>query len=335
MSLPTWLVFPTERTRVQYNEQGSVMSHHNIDDLVLPVIGELALSSSHRDCPTSSKSFPDGSRYRIEIPSIETPDLMKIVIAESKIHNLKVSRVSQGSGIWLLKDEEITEMLDLGKANDIEVCLFVGPRAEWDLGAQSTSPGGGALAPSLRGTRQLTQAIRELVHACDLGLRCVLVADLGLMMLIKQLKEYGDLPLDLKIKTSAVMPSSNPASAKVFEDYGATSLNVAADLSIEDLSDLRKAVDVFIDLYIESPDSLGGILRYYDIPEIIRVASPVYLKFGLRNSTSLYPFGDHLKSGGEGITREKVRRAAIGMEILRNFQQTDLTVGKVSKLKSL
>jgi len=260
---------------------------------------------------------------------------MKIVIAEAKTHNLKISRVSQGSGIWLLKDEEITEMLDLGKANDIEVCLFVGPRAEWDLGAQATSPGGSALAPSLHGTRQLTQAIRELVHACDLGLRCVLVADLGLMMLIKQLKERGDLPLDLKIKTSAVLPCSNPASAKVFEDYGATSLNVAADLSIEDLSDLRKAVDVFIDLYIESPDSLGGILRYYDIPEIIRVASPVYLKFGLRNSVSLYPYGDHLKSVGEGITREKVRRAAIGMEILKNYQQTDLTVEKIPKLKSL
>ena len=122
-------------------------------------------------------------------------------------------------------------MLDLGKVNDIEVCLFVGPRAEWDLGAQATSPSGSALAPSLHGTRQLTQAIRELVHACDLGLRCVLVADLGLMMLIKQLKERGDLPLDLKIKTSAVLPSSNPASAKVLEDYGATSLNVAADLS--------------------------------------------------------------------------------------------------------
>lgn len=331
MSLLTWIVFPTERTVVQYHEQRGAMSHHNNDDLVLPVIGELALSSSHRDCPTSSQSFPDGSRYRIEIPSIETPDLMKIVIAEAKTHNLNISRVSQGSGIWLLKDEEITEMLDLGKVNDIEVCLFVGPRAEWDLGAQATSPSGSALAPSLHGTRQLTQAIRELVHACDLGLRCVLVADLGLMMLIKQLKERGDLPLDLKIKTSAVLPSSNPASAKVLEDYGATSLNVAADLSIEDLSDLRKAVSVFIDLYIESPDSLGGILRYYDIPEIIRVAAPIYLKFGLRNSLSLYPYGDHLKSAGEGITREKVRRAAIGMEILKNYQQAKLTVKKIPK----
>lgn len=331
MSLLTWLIFPTERTVVQYHEQRGAMSHHNNDDLVLPVIGELALSSSHRDCPTSSQSFPDGSRYRIEIPSIETPDLMKIVIAEAKTHNLKISRVSQGSGIWLLKDEEITEMLDLGKVNDIEVCLFVGPRAEWDLGAQATSPSGSALAPSLHGTRQLTQAIRELVYACDLGLRCVLVADLGLMMLIKQLKERGDLPLDLKIKTSAVLPSSNPASAKVLEDYGATSLNVAADLSIEDLSDLRKAVSVFIDLYIESPDSLGGILRYYDIPEIIRVAAPIYLKFGLRNSLSLYPYGDHLKSAGEGITREKVRRAAIGMEILKNYQQANLTVKKIPK----
>ena len=154
-------------------------------------------------------------------------------------------------------------------------------------------------------------------------------------MLIKQLKERGDLPLDLKIKTSAILPSSNPASARVFEDYGATSINVAADLSIEDLSDLRKAVDIFIDLYIESPDSLGGILRYYDIPEIIRVTSPVYLKFGLRNSASLYPFGDHLKSVGVGITREKVRRAAIGMEILKNYQQGISTVEKVPKLKSL
>jgi len=30
-------------------------------------------------------------------------------------------------------------------------------------------------------------------------------------------------------------------------------------------------------------------VRLYEIPEIIRVAAPVYIKFGLRNAPNIYP----------------------------------------------
>lgn len=265
--------------------------------------------------PSSTKHFPDGSKYRIEIPSVESPALLDTVITESKSRNLTIHRVSQGSGIMLMHSSEIEQMISVAKANSIELCLFVGPRAEWDIGAQAFSVGGASLAPSLRGSNQLSHAIQELTNATRLGLRSVLVADIGLLKVIQELKKTGVLPEDLLVKTSAVLPGSNPATARLLEDLGANSINVSADLTLQDLSDIRSAIDATIDLYIESPDSLGGLMRYYDIPEIVRIAAPVYLKFGLRNAPSLYPFGKQLEQVGIASAREKVRRAAIGIEI--------------------
>lgn len=273
--------------------------------------------------PSSTKHFPDGNSYRIEIPSVESPTLLEAVIAEAKSRNLTIHRVSQGSGIMLMQSSEIEQMLAVTKANSIELCLFVGPRAEWDIGAQAYSLGGASLAPSLRGSSQLNHAIQELINVTKLGLRSVLVADIGLLKVIQALKKSGELPSDLMVKTSAVLPSSNPATAKLLEDLGANSINVSADLSLQDLSEIRQSIDATLDLYIESPDSLGGLMRYYDIPEIVRIAAPVYLKFGLRNAPSLYPFGKQLEQVGIASAREKVRRAAIGIEIYeRQAKQT-------------
>lgn len=273
--------------------------------------------------PSSTKHFLDGSSYRIEIPSVESISILEAAISEAKSRNLTIHRVSQGSGIMLLHSSEIKQMLAVTEANSIELCLFVGPRAEWDIGAQALSVGGSSLAPSLRGSSQLNHAIQELINVTKLGLRSVLVADIGLLKVIQALKKSGELPSDLVVKTSAVLPSSNPATAKLLEDLGANSINVSADLSLQDLSEIRQSIDATLDLYIESPDNLGGLMRYYDIPEIVRIASPVYLKFGLRNAPSLYPFGKQLEEVGIASAREKVRRAAIGIEIYeRQANQT-------------
>lgn len=273
--------------------------------------------------PSSAKHFPDGSSYKIEIPSVESPALFDAVIAEAKSHNLTIHRVSQGSGIMLMHSSDIEQMLSVAKANSIELCLFVGPRAEWDIGAQAFSVGGASLAPSLRGSIQLNHAIQELINVTKLGLRSVLVADIGLLKVIQALKKSGELPSDLVVKTSVVLPSSNPATARLLEDLGANSINVSADLSLQDLSEIRQSIDATLDLYIESPDSLGGLMRYYDIPEIVRIAAPVYLKFGLKNAPSLYPFGKQLEQVGIASVREKVRRASIGIEIYeRQANQT-------------
>lgn len=280
--------------------------------------------------PSSNKTFKDGSLFKIEIPSVESPHLLDAVIQESKARKLDIHRVSQGSGIMLLLDHEIETMLEKTKENSIELCLFVGPRAEWDIGAQALSPGGAALGPSIRGSSQLNHAIQEIIHACKLGLRSILVADFGLLKIIQSLKSSGELPQDLVIKSSAVLPSSNPATARLLEDLGANSINVSADLSLQDLSEIRQAVDATIDLYIESPDNLGGLMRYYDIPEIVRIAAPVYLKFGLRNAPSLYPFGKQLEDVGLASVREKVRRAAVGVEIYGRWAQNGI---RSSRLK--
>ena len=71
-----------------------------------------------------------------------------------------------------------------------------------------------------------------------------------------------------------------------------------------------------IDFYIESPDNFGGFVRLYELPELIRVAAPVYVKFGLRNAPNLYPSGTHLEATAVALSRERVRRAQLALEMI-------------------
>jgi hypothetical protein len=98
---------------------------------------------------------------------------------------------------------------------------------------------------------------------------------------------------------------------------GASTLNLVTDLSLAQIAAIRATVDVPIDFYIEAPDNLGGFVRLYELPELIRVAAPVYVKFGLRNAPSLYPSGTHLEQTAVALSRERVRRAQLAMEMLR------------------
>src|SRR5258708_7163017 len=101
------------------------------------------------DLPTSAKRFPDGAQFRIEIPSCEGPRALAAILEEGERLKVPFQRVSQGSGIMLLTDEEIREMAGLGHAAGIEVSLFVGPRAAWDTRAQILSTAANTLAPPL------------------------------------------------------------------------------------------------------------------------------------------------------------------------------------------
>src|SRR5215467_11735042 len=78
------------------------------------------------DSPSSNKRFPDGAAYRVEIPSTEGPRALRAVIEEARARKFRVDRISQGSGIMLLTDAEISEMVALGAAENMEVNLFVG-----------------------------------------------------------------------------------------------------------------------------------------------------------------------------------------------------------------
>jgi hypothetical protein len=271
------------------------------------------------DLPESAKRFADGGQYRIEIPSVEGPRALEAVVAAAAEHRVGIHRISQGSGIMMLTDEEIAAMLALGRAHAIEVCLFVGPRASWDTGVQAASVNGRVLGASLRGADQLAYGIEDVLRASTLGVRSVLVGDVGHLMVLGRMKAKGDLPPDFVLKTSITLPAANPATARVLEDLGATSINLPVDLSLAQIAAVRQAIDAAIDFYVESPDDFGGAVRHYEIPELVRVAAPIYLKFGLRNSPGLYPSGQHLEPAVLALSRERVRRAAIGLGILRRY----------------
>src|SRR6266480_6186326 len=271
------------------------------------------------ETPTSIKRFSDGGQYRIEIPSTEGPRCLAAVLSEAQQRKVPLHRVSQGSGIMLLTDEEISEMLEMGRKTGIEVNLFVGPRATFDVGAQVFSAAGKTLGLGLRGADQLVFAMEDLKRAVRLGLRSVLVSDIGILQVIAKQRSSGLLPPELIIKTSVMMAPTNPASARILQTLGADTINIPSDLTIPQIAGMRAAIDVPIDFYVEAPDNIGGFVRYYEIPELIRVAAPIYLKFGLRNAPDVYPSGTHLENIVVALSRERVRRAEIGRGVITRY----------------
>jgi len=272
------------------------------------------------DLPSSRKRFADGGQYRVEIPSCEGPRALEAVVAASREHTVAIHRISQGSGVMLQTDEEIGRMLALGREHGIEVCLFVGPRANWDVGVQAASSSGRVLGSSLRGVDQLAYGIEDVRHAAALGVNSVLVADVGQLMILGRMKTAGDLPGDFVLKISVTLAAANPATARVLEDLGATSINLPVDLSLPQIAAIRQAIDAAIDFYVEAPDDFGGTVRHYEIAEIVRIAAPVYVKFGVRNAPGLYPSGQHVEATVLALSRERVRRAGIGLAILKRHR---------------
>jgi len=268
------------------------------------------------DLPASAKRFADGGQYRIEIPSCEGPKAMQAVVDEAAARRITIHRVSQGSGIMLQTDDEIRAMLELGRQHGIEVCLFVGPRANWDTGVQAASTNGRVLGSSLRGADQLAFGIDDVLHGASLGLRSILVADLGQLQIFGHMKKTGDLPADFVLKISVTLAAANPATARLLEDLGATSINLPVDLSLPQIAAIRQAIDAPIDFYVEAPDDFGGTVRHYEAPELVRIGAPIYLKYGLRNAPGLYPSGGHLEGTVIALSRERVRRAAISLAML-------------------
>ena len=262
----------------------------------------------------SSQRFPDGAHFRIEIPSVEGPEVFKAVLAEAGDRGVVVNRVSQGSGSMMQTVAELDEMARIAADNGIEVSLFVGPREGWDIGAQSRSKDGPALGSQLRGMRQLRYGVEDVLRAVERGIRGFLVADLGLLEVLVQLQGTGDLPKNIVWKISAMLAPSNPVAMRQLERMGASTVNVPSDLTLGTVSELRAASSLPIDIYVESPDSMGGVVRGHESAEIISVAAPMYTKFGLRNSTAIYPAGLHVYDYASSIAREKVRRAALALE---------------------
>ncbi len=266
--------------------------------------------------PSSHKRFPDGAQYRVEIPSTEGPRCLEAVLEEAERLDVRVHRVSQGSGVFLQTDAELDELALLAAEAPVEVSLFARPNAAWDTSAMARSPAGAVLAPAARGQEQVVAALADVRRAAAHGFRSVLIGDLGVLAAFGAMRGAGELPADLQAKVSVMLPAANPAAARVLVDLGADTLNLPTDLTLAQIAAIRSAVDVPLDVYVEAPDNVGGFVRHHELPELIRIAAPVYVKFGLRNAPDVYPAGTHLEATTVALSRERVRRARLGLELL-------------------
>lgn len=264
---------------------------------------------------TSPHAFPDGGTWRVEIPSVEGPEALATVLKETTRLEVPVHRISQGSGVWMLTDAEITEMVEACAERDIELCLFTGPRGVWDIGAATRTPsGGGGLRA--RGHSAVAGCVEDALRAAELGVRCLLVADEGVLWTLHRLRELGALPADMTFKVSALVGPVNPAAYDVWERLGADSLNIPSDLTLEQITEIRRVSRAPMDLYLEAPDDLGGYVRMYDAAELIRRGAPLYLKFGLSKAPGIYPYGAHLRDVTLDTARERVRRGRLALDLL-------------------
>src|SRR5579884_3154422 len=275
--------------------------------------------SDAHELSSSNKRFPDGAQYRVEIPSTEGPGALAALLEEADKLAVTIHRVSQGSGVMLLTDDEIREMGRLARSRGMEVSLFARPNAAWDTGAMALSSGGKTVAPRLRGQEQLVHCLEDIRRAAELGIRSVLLADEGALWVAGEMRQQGELPEDMQFKISVMMCSANPASIRLMEKLGADTFNIPTDLTLAQIAAIRQAVDIPLDIYVEAPDDLGGFVRLYEIPEIVRVAAPVYIKFGLRNAPNIYPVGEHIASVAVALSRERVHRARLGLDILQRY----------------
>lgn len=232
------------------------------------------------DLPTSEKLFADGGQYRFEVPGIQGPKVMEALLEAMDKYGIYLHRVTQTKGIMMLLDNEIIEMVRLAKEAQTDLILAIGPRATTDTSASVNTPEGVRMGYRLRGQEQVVRAVEDVKRATAFGCSSFLVYDEGCLWLLNEMRKAGQIPANCRFKVSAHAGHGNPCSAKLLEIIGANSINPVRDIQLQMLAAMRQAIDIPIDIHTENPASTGGFIRHYEVPEMVRVAAPIYLKTG-------------------------------------------------------
>lgn len=230
----------------------------------------------------STGRFADGGAYKWEVAGAFDAQSVHELVALLAPHGVQLHQVTNTVGTMRYLDAELRDLVEACAGHRVQLRMAVGPRGQFDLGAQKLAAGAVAAASAyrLRGADQLVQALDDVAHAVDLGVRGFLVFDEGLLTVLDQLRAAGSLPAGLRFKASSNMGAGNPAHVRLLAAAGADSVNLQRDLDLRMLAAVRAATPVALDLHTDNPRSTGGFVRTYDVPEMVRVAAPVYLKTG-------------------------------------------------------
>ncbi len=67
---------------------------------------------------------------------------------------------------------------------------------------------------------------------------------------------------------------SNPVTLELLVELGADTVNLPTDLTLAELAEMRAVTDVPLDLYVEAPDAMGGVVRGEQLADLVTVSAP-------------------------------------------------------------
>ncbi len=192
----------------------------------------------------------------------------------------------------LLRESELREMAELGAGAGIEVSLFVGPARglrhrrpcahRGRLGARRASCAGSAASP----TRPRTSPAPRVRHP-QLPDRRSRTARPRHRDAASRRAADGDRLEDLG-DDGAVEPARPARARAARRDDRERPVRRHRRRSCASCAPRRSLP---IDLYVESPDALGGVVRGNELGDLVTAGAPLYAKFGLRNARMIYPVG--------------------------------------------
>lgn len=286
-------------------------------------------SGDYNSSGISIKEFSAGGHYAIELSSMNNPKILRQALKLAKNYQVFVDRVIECRGIVRLPNQNITEMVKICSMEGIGLILSVGPRATSDTGAFAASSNGKRIGYRLRGMENIVHAVEDVKRGIDLGVRGFLIYDEGLLYLLNRMRRENELPRGIIFKYSVHAGCSNPLSAKLLEENGADCINVVPDLDVHMLGAFRRSTDVPLDVFSDTAKSAGGLLRTYDVPEMIKYASPIYLKCGPISQ----PEQNHLPTPIE--LEERVKQARNVVEHIQRYVPEAKSVSRNEKTLAL
>ncbi|MDZ7849400.1 MAG: hypothetical protein U5K70_00815 [Halodesulfurarchaeum sp.] len=223
----------------------------------------------------SAYQYPDGSDFKIEMlpGSVEEYEAL---LKKAETAGVQVNKIVDVTGTTFDSEETILEKCRIARENDVQLLMEPGRghkacdnSQQMALGAM---PGG-----KLRGEDTLVYTLDEMKRATELGCRGFNLQDEGLLQVAIRMRDDGLLPSDTVFKLSSAFQIANPASMQFWSDKLGShdSINPARDLTIPMLGAIREVTGQPMDIHAFW---YQDVVRTPEMPEIVRVASPVSIK---------------------------------------------------------
>ncbi|HEY5833068.1 hypothetical protein [Streptomyces sp.] len=290
----------------------------------LPYSDEIPLEAS-------TSQFQGGGHYGVEVPVINSYKVLEQTLTLLQREGLPVTRFNETLGAFLLSDSEVKDMLDLCRENGVGMVFALGPRPEYDRKAAFYRGGfGGSQGRRVNNNDALAVSADEAIRLTEMGCRGLIAYDLGVMRMLKTMRDTGAIPAETQFKASSHCIVSNPFTSKIYEENGADSVTTIHDLGLPVFQEMRKqSPDLVLDIPTDVYGQKGGFIRFTEVPELVQIAAPMMLKMGASAQ------GHPADPVNQSTVEKRVQRVALGIEYLQKSGIKADYIGETSLQRSL